>query len=71
MPTGKACTAGVGVQDLKKPVNDDKFVSSGRGPNHVGLDALDDAQRRQKAVLVVERVEKIERTRGPWIENWI
>ena len=59
-PTGKACTAGVGVQDVKKDKNDDKSVSKGQGPNLEGLDALDDTRRRHKTVSVVERVEKIE-----------
>ena len=63
-PTGKACTVGVGIQDLEKEKNGDKSVSRGQGPNHVGLDALDDTQRRQKAVSVVERVEKIKQDMG-------
>ena len=59
-PTGKACTAGAGIQDVKKDKNDDKSVSSGQGPNLEGLDARDAARRHQKVVSVVERVEKIE-----------
>ena len=61
-PTGRACTvcaAGDGAQ-----LPDDKSISSGQGPNLEGLDARDDAQRRQKAVSVVERVEKIEKDMG-------
>ena len=42
-PTGKACTAGAGVQDLEKEKNGGKSVSRGQGPNHVGFDALDEA----------------------------
>ena len=61
-PTGKACTAGAGVQDMKKPVEDDKTTRRGQGPNRVGLDALDDAPHRQNAV--DERVEKIEQDMG-------
>ena len=38
-PTGKACTAGVGVQELERPVEDDKKLQRGQGPNLVGLDA--------------------------------
>ena len=63
-PTGKACTAGAGIQDVKKDKNDDKSVSCGQGPNLEGLDARDAARRHQKVVSVVERVEKIEQDLG-------
>ena len=62
--TGKACTTGVGVRDVEKPVEDDKNLQRGQGPNLVGLDARDDTSRRQKAVPVIERVEKIEQDMG-------
>ena len=68
-PTGKQCTAGVGVQDVEKPVEDDKKLQREQGPNLVGLHARDDALRRQKAVLVVERVEKIEQDVGAMNEK--
>ena len=65
--TGKACTAGVGVQDLKKDKKDDKPVSRGQGPNLVRCP--DNAHHRQKAVSVVERVEKIKQDMGAMDEK--
>ena len=64
-PTGKQCTAGVGVQDMpEKPGKDDKTLQGEQGPNLVGLDARDNASRHQKAVPVVKRVDKIEQDDG-------
>ena len=50
-------------------MEDDKKLQRGQGPNLVGLDAHDDASRRQKAVPVVERVEKIEQDMGAMNEK--
>ena len=49
-PTGKLCTAGVGVQEGVKSVNGDKSLQGGQGPNLVGLDALYDPLDRRNAV---------------------
>ena len=63
-PTGKACTARVGLKASEKIVEDDKSLQGEQGPNIVELDALDDAPCRQKDVSVVGRVEKIEQDMG-------
>ena len=60
-PTGKACTAGVGMQVQQ---NGDKFILRGQGPNQEGLDALDVVQRRQNAVSIKDRVSKMENEVG-------
>ena len=57
-PNGKACTARVGVQDLEKPVEDDKRLQRGQGPNLVGLDALCDPSDRRNAV--EDRISTVE-----------
>ena len=59
-PTGKACTAGDGVQHLEKEKNGDKSIQRGQGPNQEVLDARDDAQRHQNAVSINDRVSKFE-----------
>ena len=49
-PTGKSCTARVGVQDLEKHGMNDKTLQRGQGPNLVGLDVLCDPADCTKAV---------------------
>ena len=57
-PTGKLCTAGVGMQEGEKSANDDKSLQGGQGPNLVGLDAPSDSSNRRKAVK--DRISTIE-----------
>ena len=53
-PTGKACTTGVGAQDLEKPVENNKSLQGEQGPNLVGLDP---SNRRNAVEHRMSRIE--------------
>ena len=57
-PTGKLCTAGVGVQEGEKSVSGDKSLQRGQGSNLVGLDAPCNPLDRRNAV--EDRISEIE-----------